>query len=55
MGTEATALLETLRVKGRAPKTGYDRSQFGAEWLDVDGNGSGTRNDMLNVDLMDIA
>lgn len=25
----AVAVLETLAVKGRAPKTGYERSQFG--------------------------
>ncbi|MGT2463652.1 HNH endonuclease family protein [Sinomonas atrocyanea] len=54
-GTEAAALLETIPVKGRAPKTGYDRSQFGPAWLDVDGNGCDTRNDMLNRDLTDIA
>lgn len=54
-GTEAAALLETIPVKGRAPKTGYDRSQFGSAWLDADGNGCDTRNDMLNRDLTDIA
>lgn len=30
----ATTLLETLPVKGRAPKTGYSRDQFGAAWTD---------------------
>ncbi|WP_433876256.1 hypothetical protein [Sinomonas atrocyanea] len=53
-GTEAATLLETIPVKGRAPKTGYDRSQFGPAWLDRDGNGCDTRNDMLNRDLTDI-
>ncbi|GHG49517.1 hypothetical protein GCM10012320_17670 [Sinomonas cellulolyticus] len=53
-GTEAAALLETIPVKGRAPKTGYDRSQFGPAWLDADGNDCDTRNDMLNRDLTDI-
>jgi hypothetical protein len=53
-GTTALALLEELPVKGRAPKTGYDRDQFGEAWLDVDRNGCDTRNDMLNRDLRDI-
>ncbi len=53
-GTRALDLLETLPVKGRAPKTGYDRDQFGQAWLDVDSNGCDTRNDMLNRDLRDI-
>jgi hypothetical protein len=52
--TTALALLETLPVKGRAPKTGYDREQFGQAWVDVDRNGCDTRNDMLNRDLTDI-
>ncbi|OUM41278.1 calcium-binding protein [Arthrobacter agilis] len=52
--TEALALLETLPIKGRAPKTGYDREQFGQAWADVDHNGCDTRNDMLNRDLTDI-
>src|SRR5699024_3425620 len=41
----------TLEVKGRAPKTGYSRDQFGNGWLDPDGNGCDTRNDILNRDL----
>jgi hypothetical protein len=53
--TTALALLETLPVKGRAPKTGYDREQFGQAWADVDRNGCDTRNDMLNRDLTEIA
>ncbi|TKV28536.1 DUF1524 domain-containing protein [Arthrobacter sp. NamB2] len=52
--TTALALLETLPIKGRAPKTGYDREQFGQAWADVDRNGCDTRNDMLNRDLTDI-
>lgn len=47
----ALAQLETLTVKGRAPKTGYDRDQFGNGWKDPDGNGCDARNDMLNHDL----
>jgi hypothetical protein len=50
----ATAVLETLSVKGRAPKTGYARDQFGPAWADVDGNGCDTRNDILKRDLTSI-
>jgi hypothetical protein len=51
------ATLATLPVKGRAPKTGYDRSMFGDAWTDdvtVDGghNGCDTRNDILRRDLV---
>lgn len=49
----ALAVLETLDVKGRAPKTGYDRDRFGTRWLDVDRNGCDTRNDILARDLTD--
>jgi Protein of unknown function (DUF1524) len=47
----ATAVLETLPVKGRAPKTGNTRAQFGPTWADVDRNGCDTRNDILKRDL----
>jgi len=47
----ASAVLETLPVKGRAPKTGYSRDQFGQAWADVDRNGCDTRNDILKRDL----
>ena len=50
----ATAALETLAVKGRAPKTGYTRAQFGPAWADVDRNGCDTRNDILKRDLTSI-
>ena len=43
--------IETLAVKGRAPKTGYSRSAFGPAWADVDRNGCDTRNDILKRDL----
>ncbi len=54
--TEVTAVsaLSTLPVKGRAPKTGYTRAQFGQTWADVDRNGCDTRNDMLKRDLTEI-
>lgn len=47
----ALAALEGLPVKGRAPKTGYSRDQFGPAWADVDHNGCDTRNDILARDL----
>jgi hypothetical protein len=50
----ATAVLETLPVKGRAPKTGYTRAQFGPTWADVDRNGCDTRNDILKRDLTSV-
>ena len=49
----ATALLETLPVKGRAPKTGFSRDEFGQTWADVNRNGCDTRNDILKRDLTD--
>ncbi|MDT3345493.1 GmrSD restriction endonuclease domain-containing protein [Microbacterium aquilitoris] len=47
----ALAALETLEVKGRAPKTGYDRDEFGQRWKDIDRNGCGQRDDVLARDL----
>jgi|UniRef100_UPI0040492380 hypothetical protein len=47
----AAAVLESLAVKGRAPKTGYERAVFGPAWADVDRNGCDTRNDILYRDL----
>ena len=47
----ATDVLETLPIKGRAPKTGYSREAFGPSWADTDYNGCDTRNDMLRRDL----
>jgi Protein of unknown function (DUF1524) len=48
------AALDTLAVKGRAPRTGYDRDEFGQAWADVDRNGCDTRNDVLRRDLVDL-
>jgi len=48
------AFLGELAVKGRAPRTGYDRAAFGDAWADVDGNGCDTRNDVLGRDLTDV-
>lgn len=48
----ALTLLDSLPVKGRAPKTGYARTaMFGAAWLDMDRNGCDTRNDILARDI----
>ena len=50
--TTALALLASIPVKGKAPKTGYERTgMFGTAWLDVDRNGCDTRNDILARDL----
>lgn len=55
----AGALLATLPVKGRAPKTGYTRAAFGPAWTDDNEdagghNGCDTRNDILRRDLVRI-
>ncbi|CAM5330479.1 HNH endonuclease family protein [Streptomyces violaceorubidus] len=57
-GPRATArkLIDGLKTKGRGPKTGYDRDEFGYAWMDTaDGvplarNGCDTRNDLLKRD-----
>lgn len=51
----ALAAIARLEVKGRAPKTGYSRDQFGQAWFDTDRNGCDTRNDILRRDLVDRA
>jgi len=51
---DALTTLEKIPVKGRAPKTGYSRNQFGPQWSDVDRNGCDTRNDILKRDLTTI-
>ncbi|WP_237243260.1 GmrSD restriction endonuclease domain-containing protein [Rothia nasimurium] len=49
---ESLDKLNQLEVKGRAPKTGYDRNLFGNGWVDTDRNGCDTRNDILRRDLI---
>ncbi|MFC4005644.1 HNH endonuclease family protein [Nonomuraea purpurea] len=49
--SQARDKLAKLTVKGRAPKTGFDRDEFGPAWADVDHNGCDTRNDILKRDL----
>ncbi len=53
----ALAGLAALPIRERAPKNGYDRSQFGQAWTDnvtIEGghNGCDTRNDILKRDLI---
>ena len=53
---EALTALDSLEVKGRAPKTGYEREEFGQAWsddvtVDFGHNGCDTRNDILRRDL----
>lgn len=55
----ARELLPQLEVKGRAPKTGYDRDLFGQAWSDdveaeFGRNGCDTRNDILKRDLQEL-
>lgn len=50
----ALVQLETIPVKGRAPKTGYTRDEFGPAWADTDHNGCDTRNDILARDLTEV-
>ncbi len=57
---DARKLIEGLKTKGRGPKTGYDRDEFGYAWMDsADGvplahNGCDTRNDLLKRDGEDV-
>ncbi len=46
---DAAAVLNELEAKGRAPKTGYERSQFGDGW--ASNGGCDTRNIILHRDL----
>lgn len=56
---KALSQLQKIPVKGRAPKTGYSRMQFGQPWtddVDVEGghNHCDTRNDILRRDLSNV-
>ncbi|MFG2128538.1 HNH endonuclease family protein [Streptomyces sp. NPDC048751] len=53
-GGAALAAAESLMVKGRAPKTGYDRDRFGTPWADTDSNDCDTRDDILKRDLEEV-
>lgn len=48
----ASEALQALEVKGRAPKTGYARSQFGSGWSE--NGGCDTRNRILARDLTEV-
>ena len=48
-GTKATAVLAKLAIKGRAPKTGYDRDLFSDGWGDI--GECDARNYILRRDL----
>ena len=57
--SDTQAKLDGLAVKGRAPKTGYSRGQFGDAWSDdvaveYGHNGCDTRNDVLRIQLVDV-
>ncbi|MFJ3704985.1 MULTISPECIES: HNH endonuclease family protein [unclassified Streptomyces] len=54
-GGSALQAAEGLTVKGRAPKTGYARDEFGSAWIDTDRNGCGTRDDILAEQLDDVS
>ena len=51
-GTKATAVLAKLAIKGRAPKTGYDRDLFSDGWGDI--GECDARNYILRRDLKSI-
>ncbi|MEU7056874.1 HNH endonuclease family protein [Streptomyces sp. NPDC046197] len=53
-GGAALAAAESLPVKGRAPKTGYTREEFGTAWADTDANSCDTRDDILKRDLKEV-
>lgn len=53
-GGAALAAAKSLPVKGRAPKTGYEREKFGSAWADTDSNDCDTRDDILKRDLEDV-
>lgn len=51
--SEAEAFVASLPVTSTAPSVEYQREpQFGAAWIDVDGNGCDTRNDILKRDFV---
>ncbi|MWA03699.1 DUF1524 domain-containing protein [Actinomadura sp. LD22] len=57
---KARALIGKVATKGRGPKTGYDRDEFGYAWMDsapgvpFARNGCDTRNDLLKRDGEDV-
>ncbi|MEU8692183.1 HNH endonuclease family protein [Streptomyces sp. NPDC048665] len=53
-GGAVMAAVDSLTVKGRAPKTGYSRARFGTAWADTDSNSCDTRDDILKRDLKSV-
>lgn len=51
--SQALESLAQLEIKGRAPKTNYDRDMFGGGWSSI--KGCDTRNIILHRDLIDPA
>lgn len=57
---KARALIARLRVKGRGPNTGYERTRYGEDWADTatgvpySHNGCRTRDDLLARDGTDV-
>jgi hypothetical protein len=57
---DARAIIEKVATRGRGPKTGYDRDEFGYAWADnaddipLARNGCDTRNDILARDGRDL-
>ncbi|SEG36156.1 Protein of unknown function [Actinacidiphila yanglinensis] len=58
---KAVALIKKVATKGRGPKTGYSRDEFGSAWIDsapggvaFSHNGCGTRDDLLKRDGDDV-
>ncbi|WP_428985840.1 HNH endonuclease family protein [Streptomyces pyxinicus] len=58
---EARALIKKVATKGRGPKTGYARDEFGYAWMDsapggvpFSHNGCDSRNDLLKRDGEDV-
>ena len=50
---QSLGALSSLEVKGRAPKTGYSRDQYGKGWA-KDSSGCDTRNLIMNGELTNI-
>ena len=51
---EARQRLDAIPIAEPAPRGDYERDQFGSGWIDTDGNGCSTRNDILARDLEDV-
>jgi hypothetical protein len=58
--SDARALIKRVATKGRGPKTGYSRDEFGYAWMDsapdvpYAHNGCDTRNDLIKRDGVEV-